>query len=543
MRSILGKLRRTALLAAFAWPVWEVPAHSGFAQDQPPAPVVVEENAGADFEYFTETYGARDGRYRTPAMFGDFFAGPRLGFRADSVLDRVMIVADDLDAPFPLPNPANPLTVTENGPVGIFTSSVTSVQQLQALYRAGSPIPPVVLVGAVNDNATMTSVGSITDIQNQLAGSPLAYDIILVEAPPGSYSAAAQTVFATRNAIPGATTYDANASGALIQGGVDTLNGGEDLDAFYFYQYVVRFNTALSDVGSGGVGRMKIAENGTVLPQDRVYLRYSNIYHSFYTNGGKNLNRFVPGIERAFLDGLASVEVRVPFATDSATSYQLDGSSFTNGSATRFGSVTLNAKALLVNGPTVAVSGGLGIGLPTASSIRVDYASGEELLRMENEATHLQPFLGMLYTPNDRLFAQGFLQYDIATAGDSVAINTGSGLTTAGRLTDANALYFDAAIGYWLLRSDADSGLTGLVPTIEYHQTVTTGSSDVVTAGPFQVGNFGGSTSVSSIVAGATMEFASRSQLAIGYATQLGGGADRQYDGSLQVNFSRTLGP
>jgi len=39
-----------------------------------------------------------DFRFRTPAMIGDFFGGAPMGFRGSSTLDRLMILADDLDA-------------------------------------------------------------------------------------------------------------------------------------------------------------------------------------------------------------------------------------------------------------------------------------------------------------------------------------------------------------------------------------------------------------------------------------------------------------
>ena len=485
-----------------------------------------------------------DFRYRTPAMIGDFFGGSPIGFRGDSVLDRLMIVADDLDAPLVLPGGGSVLTITEGGPVGIFSTSINSVQQLQSLLRAGSPLPGFTLQGTVNDNATLTTLNTISQIQTQLGSTGVGYDIILIQPPPGSYTSGVNSVFQTRNTIPGSTVYNNGSSGALIQGGVDTLNGGEDFNGFYFYDYIVRFNTALADASSGGVGRTKIAEGGTVLPQNRIFFRYSNVQNVAFTNRGSNLNRFTPGFEQSFFDGSASFELRAPFATDATTTSSLDTNTFSNGRDTRFGNLTLYAKALLHQTEKLAVSGGLGIALPTASDINVNYANGTSLLRVRNESVHLQPFLGALYTPNNRFFAQGFLQYDIAASGNSVAINsTGAGLRNAGTLTDPNNIFFDVGLGYWAYRSDAKRGLTGIIPTVEVHQTNSVQDGDLVSAGPFQVGNFSGSTSITSFVAGTTFEFGRRSQLTAGYATPLGGGVDRQYDGAFQFNFNRLLGP
>lgn len=56
-------------------------------------------------------------------------------------------------------------------------------------------------------------------------------------------------------------------------------------------------------------------------------------------------------------------------------------------------------------------------------------------------------------------------------------------------------------------------GLTGFIPMIELHQNSALQPGDVVTAGPFQVGNFTGTTSLTNIVAGTTFEFGKRSNL------------------------------
>jgi hypothetical protein len=481
---------------------------------------------------------APDWRFRTPAMMGDFYAGS-MGFRGDSILDRLVVLADDLDAPFVLPANSSVLTISEPGPVGIFSTSLQSSQQLQALLRAGSPIPGATLVGIVNSNATLTTSQTIAQIQSQLASTGQAFDFIAIQPPPGAYNSAVNAVFLTRNTLPGTTTLDGGASGAVLQGGLDTLTGGEDFDAYYFYDYIVRFNTALADASSGGVGRMKIAEGGTILPQDRFFFRYSYLDNVRYSNGGQHLNRYVPGFEKSFGEGLFSVEVRAPFAANTVTSSTLNGDTFSSGSDTRFGNLTVYLKSLLLDTGKFALSGGLGVVTPTASDTRVSYADGTPLLSIQNDSVRLQPFLGGLYTPNDRLFVQSFLQWDGAASGNRVAINsTGAGLTSAGRITDPSNLFLDVGAGYWLYRSNEKRGLTGIIPMVELHQNSALQPGDVVTAGPFQVGNFTGTTSLTNIVAGTTFEFGKRSNLTASYVGPVGGGSDRQFDGGLQLFYS-----
>ncbi|MFV1965375.1 MAG: hypothetical protein ACC628_08125 [Pirellulaceae bacterium] len=68
------------------------------------------------------------------------------------------------------------------------------------------------------------------------------------------------------------------------------------------------------------------------------------------------------------------------------------------------------AKALLLQRPSYAVSGGCGVVIPTADGTSVALSDGTPLLAIDNEAVYLQPFLGFMYVPTDRFFAQGFVQ-------------------------------------------------------------------------------------------------------------------------------------
>lgn len=434
------------------------------------------------------------------------------------------------------------MNLSEPGPIGVFDSSVNSVQQLQAILRAAAPVPGGVLLGTVPDNASLITQQTFADIQIQLAGTPQGFDIIQIESPPVAYSSAVDAIFQTRNGLAGVTTYDAASSGAILQGGVDSLLGGQDLDAYYFFDYAIRFNTNIADATSGGVGRLKISEGGVVLPTDRVFLRYSYIDNVSYGSESAGLNRFVAGFEKVFANGLYSFELRAPLATDSISSSTLDADRFSSTNDARFGNLTMYAKALLINRAQFALSGGLGLALPTAEGTNVNYVNGTPLLRIENESVHVQPFLGMLYTPTSRLFAQAFVQYDATASGNTIMLDaTGAGLSRVGTLTDANQLFVDAAVGYWVYKSDARSGLTGVVPMLEIHQNTAVQNGDVIASGPFQIGNFDGNSSFTSLTVGTTIEFAKRSQCTIGYSAAVGGGQDRMMDGTLQVLLNRNF--
>lgn len=478
---------------------------------------------------------------RIPAMIGDFFGGANVGARGGSTMDRLFVFADDLDAPAVLPPGNSVLSISEPGPVGIFDTSLISVQQAQAILRAGGTLPGGTLAGTIADNAVLTTTNTISQIQAQLASTPQGYDIILLQTPSGTYAAAVDGVFQSRNNITGTTVYNSASSGAMLQGGVDTLNGGEDLDAYYFYDYVINLDTSIADAANGGVGALKIAEGGSVLPQDRVYFRYSYFDEVSYGSQGDGLSRFTPGFERTFMNGLLSVEMRLPFATDAATHSTANGTSISNSSDAEFGNLTLYLKALLLSGDNYAFSGGLGLAMPTTDDVTMNLSNGNSLLRVENDSVQIQPFLGGLYMPGDRWFAQGFTQFSFATDNNTVYLNPdGNGLQRAGSFSDTDYFFFDIAIGCFAYRNDNAKCLTAIIPTFELHQTSSLNNPGVVSSGNLQVGNFSGSTSITSAVVGTTFELNQQSQLTAGYAVPLTNN-DRQFDGAFRIQYSRTL--
>jgi hypothetical protein len=479
---------------------------------------------------------------QVPGMIGDFFGGTSTALRGNFRLDRLMVPVNDLDSPNPLPPDGSQLTITEAGPVGIFSTSVGSIQEIQQLLRAGSPFPGATQVGSINANGTMTTTLTISQIQALLAATPQAYDIVPLATPPASYQTGVNQAFQARNSIIGTTQFNAAASGAVLQGGVDTLAGGEDFDAFYFYDYNAAINITTPAAGSGGLGFAKIAEGSSPIPHDRVFFNYGNYNSVPYGYGGSSLNRYTPGFEKTFLDGMTSLELRVPFASGVNADLITNGSALTNSGDTKFGNIALYSKVLLLQRQSYALSVGLGVTLPTANGTSVALSNGTPLLNIKNEAVHLQPFLGLAYAPDDRFFMQGFVQYDLAANGNSVALNTGTALRNAGTLTDSNHIFVDLGLGYWLYRNDCEcaSGITGVAPMFELHYTGAISDGDIVSAGPFQVGNFSGDLNMVNCVAGATFGFANGGNLSVAYTGPLTG--DRQFDGGLRVLYSRNLG-
>jgi hypothetical protein len=444
-----------------------------------------------------------------------------------------MVIANDLDAPEVLPPGNSTLTITEAGPVGIFSTPVRNVQQLQELLRTGSPLPPGATVGVITDDATMTTALTITQIQALLASTPEAYDIVPLVPPPASYDTGVDAAFQARNTIAGTTAYDGAGSGAMLQGGVDTLTGGEDFDAFYFYAYDLAINVPSPSAGLGPTGRSKVADGNSPLPRDRVYFRYGLFNGVPIAPGGMDIDRFTPGFEKTLWGGTCSVEMRFPLAA-SLASNMIAGPSGFAGNDVEFGNIAIYLKTLLWATDYVALSGGLGLTIPTAEGIQVRLSDGTQLLRVGNQSVHLQPFIAGLYAPNDRLFAHGFLQLDIDPNGNDLLVNTGNGLQSMGSLNDATFLFADVGIGYWLHQSST-SLVTGIAPTVELHYNTSLQAADNVNVGAMRIGNFGDNVESLNITAGGTITIGESTNVTAGYVAPIGGGSDQQLDGGFRL--------
>jgi hypothetical protein len=259
---------------------------------------------------------------------------------------------------------------------------------------------------------------------------------------------------------------------------------------------------------------------------------------------------------------------------------------------TELGNLSLILKGLLYRSPTVAFSGGLGLGLPTANNTRVrvtDYGSPLEVGTLEwqrvrqfdikNETVGLSPFFAALYTPGERFFAQGFLQADVplntskVTYTDTVPLifneNRFASLpgnilappfTVTDHLREQALMHVDLGTGYWLVRDPNADWVTGLAPMLELHYTTTLNSADLITlprdsaaipitSPPFfrpeafpTVGNRRGHVDILDLTAGATLFVANRATLATAVSVPLRTGDNRTFDWEFHVQLNYYFG-
>ncbi len=194
-------------------------------------------------------------------------------------------------------------------------------------------------------------------------------------------------------------------------------------------------------------GAIKVTDNESPRPVDRVYYSYN-----FFNLVNRSLNpdivpmelyRHVVGLEKTFLNGFASVGLRLPivelFGPRDVTSRD-------------FADMTIVTKMAIWNDRVTGnvFSTGLLITVPTGpAQTLISPGSGN---RMILDDTILQPFIGGILNATDRLYVHGF---------SAIAVPTDS--------KDATVMWNDIGLGYWFLRRPDSRLIQGLAPTVELH--------------------------------------------------------------------------
>lgn len=295
---------------------------------------------------------------------------------------------------------------------------------------------------------------------------------------------------------------------------------------------------------SSVVGRVKMSEDNSPLPRDRFIFTYDTFGGVPFTADGIGVNRFQFGVEKTFLDGRWSAEVRLPFAGTLASSYT-QGAEVTD---TEFGNVRLAVKRLFTQSRYLTTSAGLGISLPTAKDQTVlsplDFSV---LYQYRNRSVQLEPFVAALFTPTDRLFGQVWTSMNFDASGSTLNWNPNVfGGTGSAQVHDLPILAVDGQIGYWLIK-DGGGALRALAPFAELHWNRTIAQNQLATA----VNNAtrGSGLTVSStgteelnLTAGFITQIGDNMNLSIGAAVPLLQGTSRTFDWQFGVRASYLFG-
>lgn len=351
-----------------------------------------------------------------------------------------------------------------------------------------------------------------------------------------------------REYAQGEATYDLGEAGAAQTGSelaiLDQPGGymiGDFVNNPYSFVAYDQNTNGYVNIGdlslAGGDRRMKISENNSPIPRDRIYFTFNHFKHALVTANGREmgLNRYTFGGEKTFLDGLGSVEVRAPFAHGLAATQIRDGIS--SNEDTVFGNVSIVPKLVLASGQDWLVSAGVGINLPTASNSSVSMLTGDSIT-VQNDATHLLPFLGVYLLPTSNTYVIGYLQADFDTSGNDVTFAYQGTPYARGVLQDQSLLHADLAIGHWIYRNDQER-LTGIAPQIELHYTTTLQGADSV---PGVLQPTSNRFDLLTVTGGINFQFF-RTYLTIGCAVPLRGGSahpeERPFDVEGQVLLNR----
>ncbi len=304
----------------------------------------------------------------------------------------------------------------------------------------------------------------------------------------------------------------------------------------------------VSIANSTGVGIMKLAENTSPLPRDRVFFSYNHFSNLNLGPGGISVDRYTPGFEKTFFNRNMSVEVRVPMATTLGSNTTLDSRTDTpiyNTNQYQLGNVTTFFKGLLYRDEQFALSTGIGVAAPTADDTRVLDSKGNTLALIRNQAWHVLPYVGSVYTPNDRWFAQSMLQLDFATNGNAVSTTPdgSSNLHQDGTLRDPSYLFASVGTGYWIYQSaDPTARLSRVSLISEFHLNSTLQSTNVVHGPALTTGNYQRQIQTQNAVVGSNIMFGQNKSLLLGYVVPIGTDSDKAFSGEFRVLFNWYFG-
>ena len=289
------------------------------------------------------------------------------------------------------------------------------------------------------------------------------------------------------------------------------------------------------------LGRMKLAENSSPIPRDRIFFNYSHFTGVPLANQPISVNRYAPGFEKTFLDKLCSFEMRTPFGSSIDNDILANGLSSNN--QFQFGNLFLSVKGVLIHRGNWLVTAGSSLLLPTAADTRViDPTTNQEFLRFDNKSTHIMPFIGGAFIPNARIFTQWMVQCDIDTNGTPViATDYNAQQRKIGTLQDFTLLYTDLSVGYWLYQAAGSQRrmVTGIAPVAELHYNRSLNSADSVSDATNQINQVIADFDNVNIQAGLVFSLHNNSRLAFGYATPLGNSFDRVFDKEFRVTLNR----
>jgi len=268
---------------------------------------------------------------------------------------------------------------------------------------------------------------------------------------------------------------------------------------------------------------LKISENQSPLPQDRIYFTFN-----YFDNLNKKLNqrfesplrnlqayRYILGIEKTFNEGWGSIGLRFPIDTISAKSVIPVKFNTMAGTFTSVNDLSIIGKYILRRNSATGdlVSAGLVVTPPTGPRT----FAGAPFLNSPH-TVQLQPYLGYIWS-RGRFYLHGFTAFDVPFDQNQVTM-----------------MYNDVGLIYFLYRSPDPSRLISAVaPTFEVHVNTPLNHRN-----PFNPNDPAATPDFVDLTYGLDVRFRQRSVLSLGIATPVTG--PRPFDLEALVLFNIYFG-
>lgn len=303
---------------------------------------------------------------------------------------------------------------------------------------------------------------------------------------------------------------------------------------------------------AGGSRGLKPSEHNKAIPDNRVYFAYNHFHNAISTRvdippGAPviqdqfSVDQYMVGMESRFGNGLWSVELRMPFTGQH--DFAFTGLRIAENHGGDIGNLSILLKRLIYYDQNTSVVAGVGVETPTGS----DFLSRTEDIRfrVSNDAVHLVPYLGLLYSPDDRWFLHGFVELDVATNGNRITYVDTGGPGSGGKYNDQTSLYVDVSAGRWLSRNDQAQLVTGVAALAELHYTTTLEATDTVAgllapaASSFTSTNLANQLDVLNLTAAIHFELANDTSFRVGGVVPISPGDDRFFDAEVSAQLIR----
>jgi hypothetical protein len=294
--------------------------------------------------------------------------------------------------------------------------------------------------------------------------------------------------------------------------------------------------------------RVKIGENNSAAAMDRGYLTYQHFHNALQFDSDPTIvsspasgsvDRVVAGLEKTLLDGICSIDLRLPVYS----SFGFPGAPFGVFDGGTLGNLTVTPKFMLLSSETTVFSAGMGVNTPTGDDTTI--VIDGNLLTVRNEAVHLLPFIAYTSAPGDIAFFQAFAQLDLATNGNSVEFTDSilGSVSPAGIFTEQNLLHVDMMGGHWLWR-ESTSPLSGVAILLEIHYTSTLQDTDIIAASAISGStlallNAGNRQDVFNFTSGLQLQCDDTTAIRIGAVFPLRDENNRFFDTELNLQINR----